>query len=160
MASPLVARAPCDSAHAYAVEHNVRALRGRVQIGLHGDREAAIQTPDDLPSHPRDGLGATGVEVEEAQLVEAQNIAGLRQTVNHQRRPNSAASEYRYLVHELSSTHQAFVRGKAGDAAVRLCGQRAADVARRQASPGYFAAQPGMKKSGVEAIARAGGVDR
>ena len=45
----------------------------------------------------------SGVGVEEAQLAEAQNIAGLSQTVNHQRRPNAAASEYRYLVHELSS---------------------------------------------------------
>ena len=109
---PLVARTPCHSAHADAVEHDIRALRRRVQIGLHGDGEASIQTPDDLPSHPRDGLGALRVEVEEAQLADAENIAGLSETVNHQRRPNSAASEYRYLVHELSSIIRRSCEGK------------------------------------------------
>ena len=63
----------------------------------------AIQTPHDFPSHPRDGLGALRIEVKEAKLADAENIAGLSETVNHQRRANAAASEYRYLVHELSS---------------------------------------------------------
>ena len=52
------------------------------------------------------------------------------------------------------------MRGKAGNAAVSLCGQRAADVACLQASPRHFAAQPGVQKSGVEAIAGACSVHR